>query len=107
MDDDGVTQPGSKGEPPKAAELTDSERNEATSHAAGSKIVGAVGTAVGRGAGEKDAYSRFLETAMVKATEDAAAEGITDPDAIKARKATALAAAKEDWETRAQAAGLS
>ena len=71
---------------------TDSERNFAHAMAIGSTIVRASATMSAVGAmagGPKTAQTLTAEAAMVAATVKAQAEGVTDPDEIRARKLAA------------------
>lgn len=57
------------------------------------KTVEAVGVSVGLHA-DKNARTAAIEAAMVKAIEDAHAEGVTDPDEVRARMLKARDAAR-------------
>lgn len=70
--------------------MTDSEINEANALAMGSQIVSGSATMMAVGEQGKSTLSQKLEAAMIAAVEQAHAEGITDPDEIKARKKAAL-----------------
>lgn len=65
-------------------------------------IVSAVGTSVN--VQGNPALGEFLQAAVVEAVVAAQAEGVTDPEIMKARKAAALTAARADWDAKIAAA---